>query len=277
MWLTLKTSLPDRPSILAAVKALGNKVNTLAFRYLWPADREDQDDAWAGLLGCCWRAKRNLYILPPPGVHSLLAAKTRSFIEDKLENHLSRFKRMGRSKIAAMALAGEFRYVARVVRNHMVDHIRKVYRARVKPEPTAPFEPTKQEQQLVLASLREAGDRIANELGRGPYEALCAVVTAWPVSRSLRERKGKVTRAIMSARGVSRRQATEDRANLLYMIAESHDPFLIVLRTSAWFRYVFNLVPGPRFHFAEKSANRFISEEQRNDQTAQPSPERRAA
>jgi len=272
----VSASLPDHATVLAAVKAFGNKVNTLAFRYLWPTDAADEDDAWEGLLGCCWRAKGNLYIMPAENGSVLI--ETRGFIEDELADYLSRFKRMAKRKIATMALADEFRYVARTIRNRMADHVRKVYRAaKVKPEPAAPLEPTKHEQQLALANIQAAGDRIADELGRGPYEALCAVVAAWPVSQSLRERKGTVTRAIMSARGVSRRQAIKDRANLLYKIADSHDPFLIVLRTSAWFRYVFNLVPGPKYHFAEFPANRFISKEQRTDQTARPSLERRAA
>ncbi len=265
-----------RADVLAAVKALRNTVNWLVLRYLWPADAAEKDDAWAGLLGSCWRAKGNLYIAPAEENRSV-PTETRRFIEVELENHLAQFGRLARVKIANMALAGEFRYVARTVRNRMVDHIREMYRNRAKPEPLLPYEPTKHEQPQMLASLQEAGSGLADELGRGPYQALCAVVGAWPVGKNLRERKGKVTRAIMLARNVSHQQATKDRVNLLYMIAESHDPYLIVLRTSAWFRYVFSLTSEPRLRFAEKSANGFITEEQRNDETAQRSLERRAA
>jgi hypothetical protein len=258
----------NRAAILIAVKALKNRANLLTFRYLWPADGDDQDDAWAGLLGCCWKARGNLYVAEE---NRPVPVATHDFIEDALADHLAPFERMAKRKIAAMALEGEFRHIPRVVRNRMADHVRKVYRAnRAVSELPVPYEPTRQEQEQVLANIRS---RIADELGRGPHEALCAVAATWPPGKSLRERKGKLTAAIMSTRNVSHQQATKDRANLLYMIAESHDPFLIALRTSAWFRYVFNL-SEPKLRFAEFPANKFITEEKRNDETP---PERRAA
>jgi hypothetical protein len=259
----------DRPGVLAAVTALRNTVNTLAFRYLWPAGREDQDDAWTGLLGCCWRAKGNLYVASEDGRSVLLA--TRGFIEDELAEYLSRYKRLTRTKIADMALVGEFRYVARTIRNRMADQVRKVYRdkaAAQTPGPV-PYEPSPHEQPAILVNLRAAEGRAVEQLGRGPYEALVAVAKAWPVAKTRRERKSRVTAAIMAARAVSHQQATKDRSNMLYRIAQSHDPYLIVLRASAWFRYAFNLRLEARLRFDKNLANRFISEGQKREGTAQ--------
>lgn len=255
----------DRASVLVSVKAFGNTVNLLAFRYLWPADDADADDAWCGLVGCCWRAKGSLFVVPPEDRNTSILVETQDFIHENLLNELAPYKRMTQKKIAEIAVVGKFKYIARTIRNRMVDRVRKVYRSASKPEPVAPFEPTVHDQLALLVSLRAEQDRIANELGRGSCEALIAVATAWPVSRSLRQRKGKVTSAISVARGVSHRQARKDRAKLLYGIFESNYPFLIGLRTSAWFRYVFNLTSGSRFHFDEIGANGFLIDEPKTD------------
>jgi hypothetical protein len=246
------------------VEAVGNTVNNLAFRWLW--SRGADHDAFDGLIACCWRAKRNLYAVAESNEGVVEA--TRSFITRRLNAYLRKCSKFGRRKVLEMALAGKFRYVARQIRNQLRDHVRETYRQKrsaQEPEPSIPPGPTEYDMRRVAEVIQSRQKQIVAALGDRRHRALVAAVNVWPVGRTRRERKGRITQAIAGARNVSLQQARADRKSLILAIADSSDPLVITFRTSGWFRWLFGETSGnwTRFRLEENPANRETNEKTR--------------
>src|SRR5258708_5288577 len=92
-----------RAEILRRVQRLGNVANTLAFRFLWPVDIPDRDDARDGLAGCCWKAKGNLLI---PRFHFDGRMMTEDVLAGALDRRLAVHKKSGKRTTARLALRG---------------------------------------------------------------------------------------------------------------------------------------------------------------------------
>lgn len=171
------------------------------------------------------------------------ATATNLFIQDSLQDLLAKYRRLGRDRIAALALAGEFRHTARIVRNRMRDHVRKTYRelrARNRAEPEPPsLEPTRLAMELAAAHIQDQWATFVRAIGNRCYWTLRIVASVWPLGSTKRERKGQIVSAIAGARGISLQHARADRRALLRAVEESNDPTVIALGTAGWFSFAF--------------------------------------
>jgi hypothetical protein len=198
------------------VSKLGDKVNFLMFRYLCPQEVEDREDAWEGLVACCWKAKGNCYALPQyaEGFH----AATHNFLEAALGKITAGYRRQSYKRIADLALDGKLRWAARTVRNMLVDQIRKTC-ARNR---CAEASEEKIDQSIIPQYAKFLAKKIEREkvalvaaIGERAFVTLAIIADGYPFGRTRRERKGNMVRAITSARGVSVRQARRDVQALL--------------------------------------------------------------
>src|ERR1700676_996942 len=134
-----------------------NVVTALALKFLCSTG-EDRHAAFDGLMACCWKAKGHLYIKPDEEsdrcsvLYTSLGAwercssvdrangcfktynelrwtATRDFITNRLREILQRYDDLILSDIQTLADSGQLRWIAREVRNRMVDHLRAKYRA----------------------------------------------------------------------------------------------------------------------------------------------------
>ena len=239
---TNQTSASDDE--LRRIEEVGNIVNTLTFDCLQNMQHVGGSGSFAGLVGCCWRAKGNLWIDPTFAGESVNNS-TRSFIESTLKNILGELATHGNQEIVRRALAGELRWTARAVRNQMADKIRKIYsaRRRAKREQVrrdASVRPTRVEMALIAENIASKQNAFVPALGERAIATLLTIVRIWPFEETKRARKAQITSAL-TLRGVSPQQARADRRSLLLDVAESHDPAVIMLGTSRWFRWVFGL------------------------------------
>jgi hypothetical protein len=144
----------------------------LAFRFLHPADEQDRENAFDGLVALCWKAKGNLYIparvwerLPSiaragedsPGevrYGGTLYACTREFIEDFVLEYLERYHGASEEQILDAALANKFRYIGRRLYSRMIDEIRR--RKALKNQEPVPsrFIPDADGNEVVVAAVR---------------------------------------------------------------------------------------------------------------------------
>jgi hypothetical protein len=241
-----------RVEVLRRVAALGNKVNLLVFRYLWPLNATDRDDAWEGLVGCCWRAKGNLFVPCRYGT----AANTRACIEHELDSRLESYKKLDTHSIAQRALANEFRWTARAVRNDLADSIRLTYRGRRRRGRPSKSRVRQTDDHAFLQNLLQIQrERFVAALGEEFWGLLVALAGHFPLSATRRGWKSAVTRLIAANRGVSQQQARSDKRTMLRM-AEG-EPMIEDA--------VHEILSGT-FVSRDKSANRFIYEEQKQAQ-----------
>jgi hypothetical protein len=247
-----------RAEVLRRVEALGNKVNLLVFRYLWPLNADDKDDAWSGLVACCWRAKGNL-LIPWRTVTDRIGA-TEEVICDELRRRLVLHKKCEKRIIAQLALENGFRWTARLVRNALADHIRSLCRGRWRRgRPSKPSTPHVPDDGAFLRTLLQIQrERFVAALGEQWWGLLVVLAVGVPLSATRRGWKSEATRLIASHRGVSQQQARSDKRTIL-RLAEGEPGVVDAVR---------EILAGT-FVSREKSANRSIS---RGQTQAQASP-----
>lgn len=205
-----------RAEVLRRVEALGNKVNLLVFRYLWPKNAKDKDDAWDGLVACCWRAKGNL-LIPWRRDRDRIAA-TEEVICDELQRQLALHKKSEKRIIAGHALDNGFRWIARLVRNALADHIRSLCRGRRRRgRPAKPRVLPQDGRAFLQTLLRVQRARFVAALGEQWWDILVVLVDTVPLSETRRGWKSAVTRLIATHRGVSQQQARSDKRTMLLL------------------------------------------------------------
>jgi hypothetical protein len=218
-----------------------NKVNELVRRYLIGA-RADRDEAFDGLVGCCWIAKKNMYAIAQ-GEEGVFSA-TQNFIQTTLEEILEEYEKLPAKKVAEMADAGKFRWVARQVRNRLRDHVRETYKQlRVSPAPKPSLEPTSYDFKLAAEKIRAHRPKIVFALGQKLFDTLLAAVDNPRAGANRRERKGHLTRVIAKSQRISFQQARWRKRMLLAAIMESANPKFVAIRSAGWFRWLFDLCP----------------------------------
>jgi hypothetical protein len=201
-----------RAEVLRRVVALRNTVNLLAFRYLWPLNATDKDDAWSGLVACCWRAKGNLFLWE----HGDRLGTTQKFIEDALRARLSSYRKLDKQVIARIALNAEFRWTARLVRNALADHVRKMLRGRTRRgRPSKPRVAPGDARTFLQTLLQVQRERFVAALGDQWCCLLSVLAGAVPLGATKRQWKSAVTRLIATHRGVSQQQARADKRTML--------------------------------------------------------------
>lgn len=111
-----------RAEVVRRLKGDPRKANFLTFRWLLPADEKDKADAFAGLIGCCWRA---IKMRLPSGLFPLgyadtkqrdggIAQETREAITDALVARLHDLRTLSAPEIVLTALNGGFHTDAEV-------------------------------------------------------------------------------------------------------------------------------------------------------------------
>lgn len=203
-----------RAEILRRVEALGNKVNLLVFRFLWPLDEADRDDALEGLTACCWRAKGNLLI--PRRIDG--RKTTEQVLCESLEKRLAVHKKSGMRIIAQLALDGAFRWTARLVRNDLADYMRILFRGqRRRGRPSIPRATQQDNKGFLETLLQVQRARFVAALGEKWYRLLTSLASNFPLGANRRAWKREATRLIVAARGVSEQQARSDKKRMLYL------------------------------------------------------------
>jgi len=236
-----------RAEILRRVEALGNTVNLLVFRFLWPLDKADKDDAWEGLAACCWRAKGNLLI--PRRMDG--RKTTEQAIWDSLAQRLALHRKSGKRIIAQLALGNGFRWTARLVRNDLADYMRALFRGqRRRGRPPIPPAPQPDNSSFLKALLLANRARFLSTIGEKWLEILTMLANAMPLGSNRRAWKSEATRLIAAKRDVSRQQARSDKKRMLYLAGG--EP---VIEDT-----VNEILSGP-FVSRENSANRFYIRE----------------
>jgi hypothetical protein len=233
-----------RPEVLHRVEAVGNKVNLLVFRYLWPLNAKDKEDAWDGLVGCCWRAKGNLFV---PWRYAT-AVNTKTCIEEELEARLTSYKNLSKQTIAQRALDNEYRWTARWVRNALADHIRTTYRGRRRRgRPSKPHVRQPDDRAFLQNLLQIQRERFVAALGEQRWGLLVVLAGSIPLAATRRGWNGAATRLIAEHRHVSQQQARSDKRTM-FLLAEGEPVVESAVR---------EILSGT-FVSREKSTNRFI-------------------
>jgi hypothetical protein len=208
--------------IRGRVKELGNVANCLMYRYISPATGADKHDAWEGLVGCCWKARGNLFVAGPEVIESIgntdLFESTRNFIVNALKTYIRRqgYRKLGRAAIARLALNKELRWAPTVVHNKLVDRVRKVTAARRKARKAAEraeestVDSKVGDGMLLRSTLRTCAPRFIAALGKELYELVFALAKE-PLGATRRQRKGASTRFIAEYVGRSRGRRLPDQ------------------------------------------------------------------
>ena len=247
------------------IEKRGNLVNFLVYRALCPRDDSDRRDAIDGLRAICWKAKGNLFVPAtnlrpsypdivvesPSGTYfeytdwDTVKSATKEFLAAELHQQLEPFRKFSRTKIAALALEGRFRFSVKQVINALVDFIRqqkskkrtkamekerleKAEYRRIEGQPESP-----QYMTLLIKSFNNNREHLINHLGERGFETLKILAGAYPFSG-----KGDVTEAIAKARRISVQQARADKRTLLRDIENSHLPVLLTLQVSKFFKSI---------------------------------------
>ena len=203
-----------RAEVLRRVEAVGNRVNLLVFRYLWPLNADDKDDAWSGLVACCWRARGNL-LIPWWTVADRIGA-TEEVICDELRQELALHKNSEKRIIAQLALENGFRWTARLVRNALADHIRSLCRGRRRRgRPSEPHVRRTDDGAFLRTLLQIQRERFVAALGEQWWGVLVVVAGSVPLGETRRGWKSGATRLIADHRSVSEQQARSDKRAML--------------------------------------------------------------
>lgn len=201
-----------RTEVLRRVEALSNTVNLLVFRYLWPLNAKDKDDAWDGLVGCCWRAKGNLFV----PWHCGTIVNTKDCIEEELRGRLALYEKLGKQEVAQHALNNEFKWTARWVRNALADYVRSTYRGRRRRgRPSKPHVRQTDDGAFLRTLLQIQRERFVAALGEQWWVILVVLAANVPLSETRRGWKSVATRLIAAHRGVSQQQARADKRTML--------------------------------------------------------------
>jgi hypothetical protein len=251
------------------------KSTRLATQCLLCRDEKQEADAFDGLVACCQRAKGKLFVVPedqddlfaygpagrrPELIRSNIFWETRDFLQEKILEILLPYRGRDLNSVLRAALANEFRYIPRLVRLRLIDHIRRYCRNRRPPtwslnyhigyneegvprefHERIPFDFGRHGSTMDRSGkvrdldledfpdfLARNDHRLRTLLGEAAYQVLEAIVLTHyhgPV-RTCRERKGKMTKAIARHRGVSEQQARTDKRKLVKVCSASLDPIL---------------------------------------------------
>jgi len=208
------------------VEDLGNKVNSAVYKYLRAPEREDRDFAYDELVGCCWVACLTLYA-PADGSKTSRTDRTRAFIEKELHTILAGYKQVAADEIDQLALNKKLRWVARQVRNKLIDAVRRFTAERKRQERKAaallqaPITPAAARR--LATGFKADSPRLVQILGRRNFETLLILASSYPFGETKRARKSAMVRAIARSRGVSLQQARSDRRHLLSAIENAND------------------------------------------------------
>jgi hypothetical protein len=106
-----------------------NVATRLAVKYLLPsASQSDREDAFNGLVGLGWQAKKNLSLFPTPSEKRQGCTEyslTREFIQDRMLEELAAFDGKPENVVLRAALEDKFRYLGRRLHSRLTDEIRR--------------------------------------------------------------------------------------------------------------------------------------------------------
>jgi hypothetical protein len=207
------------------VEAIGNMVNLAAYRYLRTRNQQEKEDAFDGLVGCCWVACRPLYA-PTDDLKTPRTERTLTFIEKELRTILNGYAEVPTSEVDQLALNNQLRWVARRVLCKLIDAIRryKAKQRRQERKKTSSQEPMTHASARRLAAWFKTNEaRLAKLIGERNFETLMTLATSYPFGETKRARKSAMVRAIAQQRQVSLQQARSDRRHLLSAVENAGD------------------------------------------------------
>jgi hypothetical protein len=209
-----------RAAVKHRVDKLGNRVNELVLKILWPNDWQAQQDAYDALFWCCHKALGPLFYRemrsPLIPLISDIDYGTSVFISTALEKFISEHKKLSPEEIAALALKKHLGFIAKAVRCKLIDHLRHVYsRDRRIATKDAGRIDALADAAILRATVKGLSKRLAGELGDGPFETLRVLVEGYPLGKTKREWKGNSTRTIARAFHISLKQARKKKRALL--------------------------------------------------------------
>jgi hypothetical protein len=223
-----------------------NAATRLAVRFLLPPSESDREDAFDGLVGLCFKARRNLAILPSYSeINQGMTWRecTRDFVEVFLLDYFECFQGQSETAILRAALEDRFRYIGRRLWSRLRDEIR-MGTARTRQEPWAASLSERSEPRIRLENLLPTTDShstlsrtveprfengstplefvrareaaLTDALGERNYEALEALTEVFPerYEDTNQAFKSAVTRAIEQKRGISPQAARQSKRDL---------------------------------------------------------------
>jgi hypothetical protein len=227
----------------------------LVHEYLCARDDKDREAALNGLIQCCQKACKRLYVPRDPLItvrpgtsrtspnykavtssarleqamkddgltivsdYSAMSRYERNedFFEENLTAILGEYAKLGREQIDRRALAGEFRWIVRQVRHRLIDLVRRQYAERRRQERVQKNDISEPPQYkgAVLPAVERERGRLIRLIGHRPYETLAMLAAAAPFGESKRDRKGNSARAVATGRRVTVQQARADRRAMI--------------------------------------------------------------
>lgn len=195
----------------------------LALRFLLPADPADRDDAFDGLVGLCFQAKKNLFVAQQLSGYRVFFS-TRDWIREWLEAFFEKYKGRTEQEIREAAEQRAFRYIGRLCYFRMADEIRRRYRRTRRISRIASVTHL-HEAQVVLRFIQRHRAAIEREQSTQFYRGLDAMVRWYPVKR-----KGQTTQAISARCGVNTRESRYIKARIKRVCRESRSGWATGLR-----------------------------------------------
>jgi hypothetical protein len=151
--------------------------------------------------------------------------RTRAFIERELHTLLKPYEEHSHKELDQLALNNELRWIARQVRNRLIDAIRrhtanerKQKRKMALQQPITPATARK-----LAEGFQKDESRLVKLLGNRNFHTLLILAFAYPFGNHKRARKREMVDAIAQKRGVSLQQARSDRRHLLSAIENAND------------------------------------------------------